>query len=278
VRVAILTFESPQGNLITQSLLRRRSSTVCGILQAVTVEPSQPGWRSILRISRRAAPDYLLWKVAERAVSQLAWWWQRVRRRRAVIPTLADLAAEFGVPLVTTRDVNGERELDVLRRWRPDLGISVHFPQRIGRSALAAPPLGMVNVHGALLPSNRGLFPYFWELANGDPCAGVTVHWIDERLDTGDILVQRRVPIDVTETVSSLSWKGAELGAALLDEAIDSVAAGTPPRVRQTSEAATYFSWPTRADVLRLRGQRRRLGTLADPWRMITWGARYGAR
>jgi methionyl-tRNA formyltransferase len=269
MRIAILTFESPQGNLITQHLLRRRPSTVCGILQAVAVETSRPNWRSVLRTARRAAPEFLAWKMAEHAVSRTAWWWMRARRQRAVIPTLADLAAEFGVPLATTRDVNGARALGVLRGWRPDLGVSVHFTQRLGRAALAIPPLGVVNVHGALLPRNRGLFPYFWELANGDAEAGVTVHWIDEQLDTGDILVQRRLPIAAADTMSALSWKGAEVGAALLAEAIDAVAAGAAPRLRQPVDGATYFSWPTPPDLLRLRGRRRQLGTLAEAWRRI---------
>lgn len=269
MRVAILTFESPQGNLITQRLLRRRPAVVCGIIEATTVERGQPTWRSTTHIALRSAPGFFAWKLAEAAVSRAAWQWQRGRRRRAAIPTLADLAAEFGVPLVGTRDVNDAATLAVLRDWRLDLGFSVHFNHRIGAAAIAIPRLGMLNVHGALLPKNRGLFPYFWELANGDTAAGVTVHWVDERLDTGDVVLQRPVPIDAAETVSSLSWKGAELAAELAVEALDRVANGAAPRAPQAMDGAGYFSWPTRADLQRLHARGRSLGSVSDAWRRI---------
>lgn len=272
LRVAILTFESPQGNLITQRLLRARSAEVCGIVQALAVEPAGPVWRSFLRIARRADTRLLAWKTAERVVSRAAWAWHRVRRRRPAIPTLAALAAEHGVPLLATRDVNAEPALATLRGWAPDVAVSVHFTQRLGREAAALPRLGTVNVHGALLPRNRGLFPYFWELANGDAEGGVTVHWIDERLDTGDVILQRPVAIAADETVSSLAWKGAAAGAALLEEALTLIAAGAAPRVRQSAEGASYYSWPRRADVTKLRRAGRRLGTLRDAWRRIGSG------
>lgn len=271
LRAAILTFESPQGNLITQRLLRTRATEICGIVQALAVEPARPGWRSFLRIARRADTRLLAWKTAERVVSRLAWTWHRVRRRRPAIPTLAALAAEHGVPLVGTRDVNGAPAVATLRGWAPDVAVSVHFTQRLGKDVLAIPGLGTVNVHGALLPRNRGLFPYFWELANGDAEAGVTVHWVDEKLDTGDLILQRPIAIADDETVSSLAWKGAETGAALLEEALKLIASGAAPRLRQSS-AASYYSWPRRADVTRLRRAGRRLGKLRDAWRRIGSG------
>jgi methionyl-tRNA formyltransferase len=152
------------------------------------------------------------------------------------------------------------------------LGVSVHFTHRLGRDVLAIPRLGTVNVHGALLPRNRGLFPYFWELANGDADAGVTVHWVDEKLDTGDVILQRAIQIDAGDTVSSLAWKGADTGAALLEDVLALLASGAAPRVRQPAGGASYFSWPKRADVTRLRRAGRGLGSLRDAWRRIMRG------
>jgi methionyl-tRNA formyltransferase len=107
---------------------------------------------------------------------------------------------------------------------QPDLLLSVHFNQRLGSEVLALPPRGALNVHGALLPRNRGLFPHFWALANGDSETGVTVHWMDERLDHGDVLLQRTVAIAPHDTVHALVLRSkVDVGRHALLEALERI-------------------------------------------------------
>jgi len=109
-----------------------------------------------------------------------------------------------------------------------------------------------------------------WALANGDTETGVTVHWVDTRFDTGEILLQRVLPIAPDDTVLSLAGKSAALGAELLVEAVRAIADGSPPRVPQNSAEASYFSWPTAAAVRQFRRRGRRYGSLIEMWREVT--------
>ena len=134
------------------------------------------------------------------------------------------------------------------------------------------PKRGVINVHPALLPRNRGLFPYFWALANGDDESGVTVHWVDPSFDTGAILVQKPLSISADDTVISLAEKSAELGADLLVEAVNLIIQGDPPRNAQDVTAASYYSWPSSEAVRRFYQRGRRYGTLKEMWQMMTHG------
>ncbi|OQY27490.1 MAG: hypothetical protein B6I38_10060 [Anaerolineaceae bacterium 4572_5.1] len=97
-------------------------------------------------------------------------------------------------------------------------------------------------------------------MANGDAETGVTVHWVAPKFDTGEILVQRPLPIEAEDTV----------GANLLVEALTLIETGNPPYLPQNPEQATYHSWPTPADVRRFKQRGRRYGSLAETWKDLT--------
>ena len=121
------------------------------------------------------------------------------------------------------------------------------------------PARGAINIHGALLPRYQGLLPSFWVLAKGEPETGVTVHWMDEEIDHGAILLQRPVPIERSDTVHSLVRRSkVEIGKYLLVEAIAAIERGDAPRVLDGSQQATYFSYPDEAALRDFRAQARR--------------------
>lgn len=266
-RLAILTYESPQANLITGRLLSRHD--VVGIVRsdAVVAGKSLAGSASFLL--RRTGLGFVACKAAEIAQSRVAWWWCGRSGRAPAVRSLPELARAADVPLVATREVNAPATRAAVAAWRPDLLVSVNLNQRIGEPLRQLAPLGAVNVHGGLLPRNRGLFPYFWSLANGDTEGGVTVHWVDARFDTGDVVLQRAYPIMPADTIATLAWIGAEVGADLLLHALarigDGVTTGTPQDERQ----ASYGSWPTPVDVRRLRRRGRRYGSPLEGWRAV---------
>jgi methionyl-tRNA formyltransferase len=114
------------------------------------------------------------------------------------------------------------------------------------------------------LPRNRGLFPYFWVIANGEQETGVTLHWVDDRFDTGDILLQQAIPVRPDDTITSLAYASAQLGAELLIRGVDLVEAGNPPRIAQDGRQASYHSWPGLADQRRFRQRGGRYGTIFE--------------
>jgi folate-dependent phosphoribosylglycinamide formyltransferase PurN len=268
-RVAVLTYESPQANLITSRVLARYPGQVAGIVRSDAIVAGKGRARSGWFLLRHTGLGFVGRKAFELALSRAAWSWCRVTGRAPAVPSLPDLARRAGVPLVGAEDVNAPAVLARVAGWRPDLLVSVNLNQRIGTALRAVAPDGALNVHGALLPRHRGLFPYFWSLVEGDAEGGVTVHWIDAHFDTGDVVLQRAYPILPDDTVASLAWIGAELGADLLLHALVQVAGDTPPHRPQDERAASYRSWPTRADVRRLRSRGRRYGPALEGWHAV---------
>jgi methionyl-tRNA formyltransferase len=173
------------------------------------------------------------------------------------------------VPVIGSTDVNEPDTIRQIAAWQPDLVISVYLNQLMKKELINLPAYGVLNIHPALLPRNRGLFPYFWVLANGETETGVTVHWVDEKFDTGHLLLQEKITVQPGDTITSLSYKSSVLGADMLVRAINLIAAGNPPRIPQDHSQASYHSWPKPADQRRFRQQGGKYGTLFELWKYM---------
>lgn len=263
---AILTYESGPANYITRRLLQRFPGQVRGVLRSRAIIRGKSALASYCYVLRRTGFSFVAHKGAEVFLGGLAAAAIALTGRMPRVPSLRRLGAAYRVPLVDSRDVNSAGTLAMLREWQPDLLLSVHFNQRLGIEVLALPPQGALNVHGALLPRNRGLFPHFWALANGDSETGVTVHWMDAGIDTGDIVLQERIAIAPESTAASLGWDAARVGAELLVKAVELVERGEAPRIPQHG-GGTYLSWPKAADMRRFRERGRRYGLVPDLWK-----------
>jgi methionyl-tRNA formyltransferase len=169
------------------------------------------------------------------------------------------MARVSGVLLLTPRDVNSTDFLEQLRALEPDLVISVSCPQIFGKELLELPRLGCVNVHSALLPRYRGVLPTFWALANGEETTGVTVHRMIAGIDGGDILLQKRIEIAPDETLHSLMRRCKAIAAEAVLETVARFRSGSVDSSPNRLEDGSYFSFPTRADVLRFRALGRAL-------------------
>jgi methionyl-tRNA formyltransferase len=178
-------------------------------------------------------------------------------RWRALRPFVG-LARRLRVPVVHLGR-EGTAPLDAsLVTLGPDLLCVAAFPYRLAASTLGVPRRGALNVHPSLLPRHRGPAPLFWTYFHDDSETGVTVHWMDEGLDTGDIVAQETVPIARGRAGVDLYEELSARGAALLVGTLGAVAAGTAPRLRQDEARATREPLPRR-----------------DTWRIdfATWSA-----
>jgi methionyl-tRNA formyltransferase len=122
----------------------------------------------------------------------------------------------------------------------PDALALAAFGQIIPQALLDLPPYGPINVHGSLLPAYRGAAPIQYALLNGETTTGVTTMWMDATLDTGDILLERSLPVDPEDTTGTLTPRLSGLGAELLMETLDLIAAGNCPRMPQDHSQATF--------------------------------------
>ena len=162
--------------------------------------------------------------------------------------TIAQIAWERDIPVIEVGRLSSPETLEALAGFRPDVICVACFPQRLPRALLEVSPLGCLNVHPSLLPAYRGPSPGYWVLRSGERQTGVTIHLMDERLDTGDILMQQAFEIAPGITPDALEQQCAILGGPLLARAVRALAAGTAVRTPQDPSRASYYSWPDEAD------------------------------
>jgi methionyl-tRNA formyltransferase len=180
-------------------------------------------------------------------------------RPRAGSHSVAAAARRGGVPVEHVARVNAPEFIASLRARGVDLLVSLACPQKLSPALLSVPSRGAINLHGALLPRYQGIFPSFWVLAKGERETGVTVHWMDEKLDHGDVLLQRTVAIEPGDTVHSLVRRSkVDVGRHTLLEALERIERGDAPRQPMDASHASYFSYPDAAAVREFRARGRR--------------------
>jgi len=190
-------------------------------------------------------------------------------------------AVERGLELFQPTKVRNAAFRERLESRRPDALVVVAYGRILPGKVLALGPAGAVNVHFSLLPAYRGAAPVQWALARGETVTGVTTMLMNEKMDEGDILLQREVPVLPGEHAPALERRLAEVGAALLTETLEGLRAATLAPRAQDHDSATLAPLLSRADgeispelraeeiVGRVRG--------FDPWPGV-WLARAGRR
>ncbi len=164
----------------------------------------------------------------------------------------------YGIPYLYEDDVNGKRNLDRLREWKTELLISVSCPQIFKRDLIELPPKGCLNLHGSLLPDYRGVMPSFWVLANNEKEGGSTLFFVNDRIDAGEVLVQRRFPVRDDDTLESFIRRSKRIGAEMVVEGVAKIAAGNVETRSLDMSRGNYYGWPGREDVKRFLAHGRR--------------------
>jgi methionyl-tRNA formyltransferase len=136
--------------------------------------------------------------------------------------------------------VNEEAAVGQIRALGPDLGLSIAYDQIFRHSVLEVPRLGILNFHAGMLPRYRGRNVINWAILNGEGEVGVTAHFVDEGVDTGDILLQRAVPVGWEDTYRDVLCRVVTMMPDLVADAVQAVAAGGFT-VRPQPEHGSYF-------------------------------------
>ncbi len=149
--------------------------------------------------------------------------------------TLVTLAESKGIPVLRPTNVNAPDSLAEIAGYAAELHVSMSYDQILRENILAIPPRGTLNCHAGALPYYRGRNPLTWALINGETEFGITVHWVDLGIDTGDIVRQIKVPISPSDTYATLLEAAEGLCADTLVEAVADVYSGTDQRILQSS-------------------------------------------
>ncbi|MHA6258655.1 methionyl-tRNA formyltransferase [Sporosarcina sp. CAU 1771] len=162
------------------------------------------------------------------------------RKRVLTPPPVKAEALRLGLPIIQPEKLIGSSELDEIIALQPNLIVTAAFGQILPKELLEAPKLGCINVHASLLPKYRGGAPIHQSIIDGETETGVTIMYMVERLDAGDIISQVTVPISDTEDTGNLFNKLSEAGMTLLKETLPAIFEGTNKRIPQDESLVTF--------------------------------------
>ena len=172
------------------------------------------------------------------------------RGRKMCSSPVKTFALERGLPVFQPDDINVPESLSVIAEKAPDTVVVIAFGQKLSPELLRIPSRGCYNVHGSLLPAYRGAAPTNWVIINGEKETGITIIRMAEKIDAGEMLANRVVSIAPDWTAGDLSEKLSRVGAELMVDVLEQVAAGTDHTIRQDSTKVTHARKLTKNDGL----------------------------
>jgi len=179
-------------------------------------------------------------------------------REEVWFASVRELAFRNYLPVYQPENPNDPALVAALQRLEADFLFSCYYRHMLKKSVLDLPRLGALNLHGSLLPRYRGRCPLNWVLVHGETETGVTLHYMEEKADKGDMVGQKRVPITPEDTALTLFARMTVAAGTLMRECYPLLRAGQAPRVPQDQAQASYF------------GGRRPEDGLID-WRKSAW-------
>lgn len=184
-----------------------------------------------------------------RKTIRLCWSQFRVGLRRLGIPlrhfaSILEIVEALRATSIQCADANDALFVSRIQKYEIDLVVVAAFSQILEKQLIESAPLGCINVHPSLLPRYRGPNPIYWVLANGESVTGVTVHFIDEGVDTGDVILQQDIEIRLNDDERTLLMRSCALASDMIVTVVDSLASGSASRTPQCEEDSSYFSLP----------------------------------
>lgn len=160
-----------------------------------------------------------------------------------------ECAERYNLPVYQPERLKNGELLPVLEEFKPDVIVVVAYGKILPKDVLEFPKYGCINVHGSLLPKYRGAAPIQRAVLNGEKVSGVCTMFMDEGLDTGDVILMQKTPIGEYETSAELFDRLAVMGGELLVETLRMIENGSAPRIPQNHDESTYAAMIRKEDA-----------------------------
>jgi len=167
--------------------------------------------------------------------------------------SIRQLCTSYGVSYGRVQNPNAEEYLQALADRAPDLIVSVACPFILKRRLLETPRLGCINLHNAPLPRYKGMMPTFWQLFHGERAVGLTIHYMNEKIDEGHVLFQDRMDIRPGETLDQLIRRSKRRAAHCLVDVLGQLEDGSARSVPLSKAGSTYFTFPNLDQIREFR-------------------------
>ncbi len=164
----------------------------------------------------------------------------RGRGQKIKFSEVKEVAIKNNIEVFNPKRIKDDESVEYLKSFEPDVIVVVAYGQILSRQILDIPKLGTLNIHGSILPKYRGPAPIHRAIINGDSEVGVTIMYVDEKLDTGDIIKIEKINIKDNETTGDVYDKLKVLGASALVDVLKDFEDGIFDRVAQDDEKSSY--------------------------------------
>lgn len=260
MRVVLLTSNYHLGanvairSLLESPLLKKHGIEIAGIVSASTFSINRRGFKIMWRFLKTSGFRFFC-----RTVLVRGWQTFLMKLARVFVKTnhrkffeVSELARTHKVPYLAVEQINSPKALAFTKRCEPDYLVSCLLLQIVRKELLTVPRLGSINFHPALTQKHRGAFTSFWALLNHWRMSGATVHFMNEKLDAGNVIMQRRFVIRRSDTLHSIDQRSARLGGILLAKALVKLKRQEKTEVF-VSKLGRVFSMPRPVDFSRFR-------------------------
>jgi len=247
MRIFIITIDDPiQTNSFIQSIIDNNWGNIIGIIitkgSRLTINKKQSKFLYIISLFLIMGLPHFFYNAAIVVI-------HRIRKILASLsftkdPTIFGYVKKSGIPVFTVNNLMDSSFLNSLKELRPDIIIN-QSQFILKKEILSIPSIGVINRHNALLPKNRGRLTPFWVLYNGEKETGVSIHFVNEGIDTGDIIIQKKFTIGAKDTFNSIVKKNYQIASVAMSEAINKLEKGHKNFIKNDDRFATYNTTPT---------------------------------
>ncbi|MCF7812162.1 hypothetical protein K9M59_00985 [Candidatus Gracilibacteria bacterium] len=203
-----------------QNTLRKKYGIqVVGIVVTSLFRPwEKKSWRRMFRFFRQTGFGFAVRSITINIIQNIkmniAQYFVADKKRHYF--TFQEMARSYGFPIMYTKDINSPQTIDFIRKQKSDYLVSALLLQIVKKELLSIPKKGAINFHPALFQEHRGTFSSFWTLFRNRKKSGATVHFMNEEIDGGEIILQRNFFVHRSDSIHCINQKSARLGGNLL--------------------------------------------------------------
>lgn len=274
-KIIIFTQKTMASVVATREILNRHHEQISAVVLA-----SQLKGESLLeqakvagKLIKKSSLGFFLYKIAESKLYNVLLLGHRLLKtkkyQRGEAATIEELAYKYQIPLLYTNNLSDDAFLQQIKGMTPDYILCL-IAQILKKNVFETLGNKLINAHGSYLPQYRGAAQYVWYLLNDDQQFGVTVHFMEAGLDTGNIIFQRKFDFAQNISAYQLHYLLSRHFGLMLNEFIEDYASLPDlPSIKQDEGKASSTRMPTREDLKRLRAKGNKLFKLADFWQSV---------
>ena len=258
MRIFIITMDDPvQTKRFIQGIIDGRKDDIIGLAvpkgDRLTISRGKSKYEYLVSLLLIMGP----WHFMKNALKSV---WHKVKKTAnkyglAADPTILGYAARSGIPVYKIKTPNSKKFREELTKLQPDVIIN-QSQSIIKKELLDIPKIGVLNRHNALLPKNRGRLTPFWVLYKGEKETGVSIHFVEEGVDSGDIVIQEKYSVCENDTFNTLVKKNYEIAPKAILKALALLESGFRDFIPNDDNQATYNTTPTLKEAWEFRMRR----------------------